>query len=201
MRRGCRVPLGSAVPAPGSTTRSGESEGGWLDFLFGDEAEAPKGGGTPGPTGFRPGNWDFERGEYTIAYGDTMWGLATQYLGQGSRWLDIWQMQGKPWGSKSPSGGPYLNRFYNKPDPSSKNPGRPFMEGDVLIMPALAVKNAKAMAQSDNESPLPTTPGAPGWQPGGGAKPEAKPQAATGISSTALLLGGAAVVGLVLLSK
>lgn len=130
-----------------------------------------------------------------------MWGLATQYLGQGSRWLDIWQMQGKPWGSKSPSGGPYLNRFYNKPDPSSKNPGRPFMEGDVLIMPPLAVKNAKAMAQSDNENPLPTTPGAPGWQPGGGVKPEVQPQAATGISSTALLLGGAAVLGIALLAK
>lgn len=179
---------------------------------FGDEPEPPapaptpapappKKAGTPGPAGFRPGNWDFERGEYTVAFGDTMWGLSQQYLGLGNRWLDIWQMQTKPWGSKSPSGGPYLNRFYNKPDPSSSNPGRPFMEGDVLIMPAQAVKNAKAMAQSDNENPLPTTPGAPGWSPGGGGTKPQGLEEPGGLGSSTLLLGGAALLGVYLISR
>lgn len=180
MRRGCRVPLGGSV-------------------IYGEGPPSPSDpqpviGGTPGPAGFRPGNWDFERGEYTVAQGDTLWGLATTYLGQGSRWLDIWQLQTQPWGTKSPNGGAYLNRFYNKPDPSSKNPGRPFMEGDALIMPAQAVKNAKAYAQSENVQPLPTTPGAPGWQPGGGTQP-VQPEPS---SSPALpVLVGAAALGLI----
>ena len=139
MRRGyrdCVTPMGSAT------------DGGWsISDLFASPESpsspayppAPSGPSTgpyttPTPSSFRPGNWDFVKGEYTIAQGDTMWGIATTYLGMGNRWLDIWQMQEKPVGSKTASGAPYLNRFYNKPDPSSKNPGRPFMAGDVLIL-------------------------------------------------------------------
>lgn len=185
MRRGCRVPLGGSV-------------------IYGDGPPSPADpdpviGGTPAPAGFRPGNWDFTRGEYTVAQGDTLWGLAITYLGQGSRWLDIWAMQTQPWGTKAATGGAYLNRFVNKPDPSSKNPGRAFMEGDVLIMPAAAVKAAKAYAQSENVQPQPTTPGAPGWQPGGGGGTPPKPVEPSG--ATVPILVGAAVLGAYLLVR
>jgi len=103
-------------------------------------------------------------------------------------------MQTQPWGSKANTGGAYLNRYYNKPDPSSTNPGRAYMEGDVLIMPAAAVKNAKALAENENVQPLPTTPGAPGWQPGGGTKP-AQPTEQTGAALPVLV--GAAALGLI----
>ena len=213
MRRGCRVPLaglalGQAEPdAPepeGPPPLKGEAPPMEFPPWEPDPNAPPRfqaSGTTPGAAGFRPGNWDFEQSEYTIAQGDTLWGLATQYLGQGGRWLEIWQLQTKPWGTTNAAGAPYLNRYHNKVDPSSKNPGRGIMEGDVLIMPKTAVENAKKMAASDIVQPLPTTPGAPGWQPGGG-RPQVKPQAMeSGFSTTHLILGGVALIGLLALSR
>ena len=88
--------------------------------------------------------------------------------------------------------GPYLNRYHNKVDPSSSNPGRMGQEGDVLLMPPAAVEAAQKMLDAGTPS-APTTPGAPGWDPtgqGNQAKP-AKP--ATSGPSPLLLLGGAVV--------
>lgn len=144
---------------------------------------------TPGAVPFRAGNWNFETGDYTIPFGDTMWGIATTYLGRGNRWLEIWQMQEFPVGTPN-----RLNRWHNKPDPSSKNLGRPYMEGDILRMPREAVARAKSFYDQGVES-APTTPGAPGSMPDYVA-PEKEgesglPKYALPLGLTALVLVGA----------
>lgn len=110
--------------------------------------------GWPAAPPFRAGNWKFSganAGTYMLAQGDTLSGLARLYLGRPDRWLEIWQLQ------------PF--RYQYKPDPSSKNPGRPIKEGDEFIMPPEAVARAKQMIEQGKPS-APPTGGAPGTLPG-----------------------------------
>ncbi len=51
--------------------------------------------GWPAAVAVRPGNWDMttEPALYKIAYGDTLSGLSTTYLGDPARFKEIWDMQ------------------------------------------------------------------------------------------------------------
>lgn len=51
---------------------------------------------TPGAVPIRPDRWNFETeplATYRLALGDTFVGLATTYLGSGSDWREIWNVQ------------------------------------------------------------------------------------------------------------
>lgn len=103
-------------------------------FAAGVKASQPVGAGTPGAAVFRPGNTDVERGEYRIAPGDTMYGLAILYYGNGALWSSrIRPLQTKPAGSVGPNG-PYLNAQTTKWFPGSTAPGRAYQPGDVLLV-------------------------------------------------------------------
>jgi LysM domain len=163
-----RPALGEAfarIPAPGVPVVPGTSDPGtaltaWISMRSADgppplSGTAPSGANPP-PVDFRPGNWNLEKCEYTIAPGDTMYGLSKTYLGGlGSRWKEIWSLQ--PW------------RYDKCPDPActvSPGPkqGQPTpMPGDVLIMPTEACERARAWAKSGEKPAAPATPGAPAY--------------------------------------
>lgn len=136
--------------------------------------------GWPASPAFRPGNWDFNAPNYTIATGDTLSGLARLYLGAPNRWLEIWALQSYRWTLK--------------PDPSSKNPGRGIQQGDVLVMPFEARDMAKKLMGTTPGAPA--SPGAPGTKPNAinGLSPTA-PGAATFVGAHKKALIVAAVVG------
>jgi hypothetical protein len=138
----------ACAPAMGCCSMGGLEEG------TPSPTPAPSPGLTPGAVPFRAGNWNFDRCEYTLAEGDTMWGVATTYLGRGNRWLEIWQLQSFRWTKAV--------------DPSAyaKNPSlTPIKEGDVFVMPKEACDRAKEMLAAGKPS-APPTPGAPGTMPG-----------------------------------
>lgn len=140
--------------------------------------------GWPAAPPFRPGNWDFDQPNYTIATGDTLSGLARLYLGAPNRWLEIWSLQSYRWTLK--------------PDPSSKNPGRGIQQGDVLVMPYEARDMAIKLMKSKPATP--PSPGAPGTKPNAinGLSPTA-PGAATfvGAHKTGLIVAGVVAVGVI----
>lgn len=144
--------------------------------------------GWPASPPFRPGNWFFGDSTnttptYTLATGDTLSGLARLYLGSPARWQEIWDLQSF--------------RYTYKPDPSSSNPGRGIMQGDVFVMPFEARDKAVQLMKTTPASP--PTPGAPGTKPNAinGLSPSA-PGAANFFAQhkTAILaIGAVAVVG------
>lgn len=138
--------------------------------------------GWPAAVPFRAGNWNYDKCEYTLAQGDTLSGVARRYLGRPDRWLEIWQLQ------------PF--RWTYKPDPSSKNPGRPIKEGDVFIMPKEACENAKLMVKQGAPS-APATGGAPGTQPGASKDGIHESAPMNPDTKKKLLIGGAIVAGVV----
>ncbi len=181
------------------TTPEGESEGG-DDILFpgtGTEPnlpEDPPSGGTPTEIPLRPDSYDLELGEYVIEPNDTMWGISLAWYGTGSRWTEIRAYQTKPAGTWGPNG-KYLNAQTTKWFPTSTAPGDPYMPGDVLLMPPLALERVKARIANEN----PTTPASQGNAPGndptkGGGSSSSK-------SKTPWWLLPAAVVGGVFLLK
>lgn len=105
------------------------------------------GDGWPASPPFRAGNWNFDTCEYTVAYGDTMSGLARLYLLRPDRWTEIHA----------------LNPQF-KADASSTY-GVPFKEGSVFKMPPEACARAKQMVAAGAPSAAPTG-GAPGTIPG-----------------------------------
>lgn len=55
----------------------------------------PAGFVRPGEVPVRPGNWELDHKPhalYTLAPGDTYTGLAATYLGNGSRWRELWDL-------------------------------------------------------------------------------------------------------------
>lgn len=180
------------LPVPSSKGSCG-CHGGTMRGLWDEGGELPSDPKPPsvGPDGwpaavaFRAGNWNFDKCEYTLASGDTLSGVSRTYLLRPDRWLEIWQLQ------------PF--RWTYKPDPSSKNPGRPIKEGDVFIMPKEACDRAKEMYAQGKPS-APATGGAPGTIPG---------QSKDGVHKSApttsddkkkyLMIGGAALAGVVVI--
>jgi hypothetical protein len=140
--------------------------------------------GWPAAPGFRPGNWDFDAPNYTIATGDTLSGLARLYLGAPNRWPEIWSLQSYRWTLK--------------PDPSSHNPGRGIQQGDILVMPYEARDMAVKLMKTKPATPA--SPGAPGTKPNAvnGLSPTA-PGAANFVAQhkTGLIVAGVALVGIV----
>ncbi len=144
------APLGDVIVPPGLTIPT-----------------VPGGAGTPGPTSFRPGNWDqtASPAEYVIAQGDTMVGIAALYLGDGSRWTEIRDIQVNNDGTLGPNG-PYLNHYNSKWYPGSTAPGSYFRQGAVLLMPPEALAKAKQLMGTSTPK-APPTPGAPANKPPG----------------------------------
>jgi hypothetical protein len=125
--------------------------------------------GSPGAVPFRPGNWDWDINppEYVIAQGDTGFGIAARYLGNGARWLEIRKLQTHADGEMGPNG-PYLNNDTSILDLShiGKRTGSAFRAGAVLIMPKEARDKAAELYGDDNVPQAATTGGAPGDKPG-----------------------------------
>lgn len=181
--------LASMISAPfgGSSTGSGTaSDGsGTISETYdpGPTAAPSMSDGWPAAPPFRPGNWTFAdpTPTYTLATGDTMSGLSRLYLGDPSRWLEIWDLQSFKWTLK--------------PDPSSKNPGRGIKQGDVFVMPYEARDKARQLMQTMPGAP--PTPGAPGTKPSAinGLDPSA-PGIQNWVTAhkTPLIIGGVALV-------
>ncbi len=115
------IDFGSADDQSASGS-GGEDDGG---VPVSGKAVQSTGDGFPAAPGYRPGNWDFSAGQYTLAMGDTLSGLARLYLGSPSRWQEIWTIQDSP------------PRFVLSPD---KLP-----TGQKLNMPQEATDRATAM--------------------------------------------------------
>ena len=130
--------------------------------------------GSPGAVPFRPGNWDWDINppEYVIAQGDTGFGIAARYLGNGARWLEIRKLQTHADGEMGPNG-PYLNNDTSILDLShiGKRTGSAFRAGAVLIMPKEARDKAAELYGDDNVPQAATTGGAPGDRPGRASGP------------------------------
>jgi len=142
---------GGAAMAGWYGTGLGEAEDG-----SGSASAPPNPATTPGAVPYRSGNWSQDFKQYTIAFGDTMWGLSTTYLGIGSRWMEIWSLQSF--------------RYTKSPDPASQahaklqGQDRPMPKpGDVLQMPPEAQEKARRWARSPDVPDAPATPGAPGY--------------------------------------
>lgn len=140
--------------------------------------EPPKGGGTPSAVPLRPASYDFslEPPEYVIEPGDTMYGIALAWYGNGARWTEIRQFQTKAAGTWGPNG-KYLNANTTKFFPGSTAPGAPYAPGDVLLIPPLAAERIKARIANEN----PTTPASQGNAPG---NDPTKPKGSTGSKAT-----------------
>ncbi len=99
-----------------STTTAGPSGGAYA---------GPNAGKTPGSVPVRAANWDLGASRYRLASGDTLYGLAITYLGNGNDWKLIWAAQ------------PDSFRWNNKPDKLAA--------GTWLQMPPAAVTNARKL--------------------------------------------------------
>lgn len=119
--------------------------------------------GWPSAPPHRPAAWD--GAEYMIHSGDTLSGLAARYLGDPARFLEIWRLQTGN-GSSVDGSRQYVDRYYHKIDPSSKNPGPLPRPGMFLIMPKEAQLRAEQFTASGQG--VPAAPSAPGNRPGAG---------------------------------
>jgi len=163
----------------------------WEDLFPG--SEEPSGGGTPTEVPLRPASYDFSTTppEYVIEPGDTMYGIALAWYGNGARWTEIKAYQTKPAGTWGPNG-KYVNKDTTKFFPTSTAPGAPYAPGDVLLIPPLAAERIKARIESEN----PTTPAGQGNAPGnkpGGDPTKPKGSTSKGGGSAGLALGAAAL--------
>lgn len=151
---------------------------------------APPPAQNPSAADFRPGNWDFEKCTYAIAFGDTFVGLAKTYLGDGTQWKVIWDAQPQEW------------RFTHDPNGGKGPKGDkiPVQLGEKLIMPKAACDRAKKMLADPNSNPKPSTIGqkapieVPGEDPNAPTAPGSTQALAKGKLSTAVKIG-AGVVG------
>jgi nucleoid-associated protein YgaU len=195
---------GSMTYDAAATYDSGTSPSPSLMRLFGLRAEqnlpsspdpfAPAPVGNPGPSDFRPGNWNFETCTYTIASGDTLTGLARTYLGAPERWREIWDMQPQEW------------RFSHSPDgictPEKRAAGCKDIVAnvDTLLMPREACDRAKAMLQDPNSPKAPSTTGkrapvpVPGEDPHAPIVPGGQAAATSSTTKTVLVVGGIAAL-------
>ena len=114
-------PLEVQLSGWGDGPRQPRPKGGPLPSVEGD-IPAPR---TPGAVPVRREQWRLDRGEYVVAPGDTFVGLAATYLGSGGRWPELYKAQ---------------SAAYRE----AHEPGD-LGVGTVLVMPAEAVQNAKAL--------------------------------------------------------
>lgn len=160
--------------------------------------EAPPLGPNPGPVPFRPGHWRHTPSPplYVFAQGETLYGLAKTYAGDGQAWLtQLRPLQTRSETEPSPiSGGRYVNKDTTKFFPTSKAPGRFIQPGDVLIMPASWAERAKQL-ESQGEG-APSDPGTPGWRSGDDSSGSWLDRETLGVKNKWLLLGGAVLGGL-----
>lgn len=185
-------PRQSAFLIPASLAPSQRGNGSIVDTILTDDEKdllgvggVPKAAsGWPAAVPFRSGNWSRDWLDYTVSQRDTISGIAATYLLDPSRYAEIWSLQTFP--ENTPN---RLNRWYNKIDGSSKNPGRAYRQGDILRMPAEAGARAKQYYE-EGKPDAPPAPSAPGNKPGYQPPPKA------GEVSKAGLGIGAAVVGL-----
>ena len=149
----------------------------------------PKGETVPGFTWpaavtIRPSHWDLDRQTYKLAWGDTLSGLASTYLGSPTRWREIWDIQ------------PDQFRYTRNPDKLNV--------GEVLLMPDDAVATllvALGYKPKKGTPHIPTTP--PTIQPGKpkGAAPASKSALRTDDTIAWIVGGGLAVAALLYMSK
>ncbi len=178
---------GKRSSIPGSTTYGlgdtlmSEADPSVATGILPDEPPADLGpSGWPLPAGFRPGNWEGGRptegkNRYQLAFGDTLSGLSTTYLGGPQRWREIWEA-----GS---------NRdVYSSPD---KLPA-----GGWIDMPREATDAAVALMKDPNAPRKPASPGAPGSVPGAHDPADDAPGStwSTG-KKVAAAVGGLALIG------
>lgn len=151
--------------------------------------------GWPSAPPHRPAAWD--GAEYMIHTGDTLSGLSARYLGDPARYLEIWRLQTGN-GSSVDGSRAYVDRYYHKIDPSSKNPGPMPSPGMFLVMPKEAQLRAEQFTAAGQG--VPAAPSAPGNRPGAGTSTPA-PVKTAAKAGAGLAIGAAAAAALYLATR